>query len=69
MIVGGPMLGCVPGIIGGGPGRLLAPPPDDPLDPPDPPPEEPPFCARVGKADRAIARAQNATGLKQAIPG
>jgi hypothetical protein len=59
------MLGCVPGIMGGGPDRLPDPPP---VDPRDPPPEEPPFCARMGKADKAIVRAQNATGFKRAIP-
>ena len=58
-----------PGWIAGGTGRLLVPPPGVPRDPPDPPPVEPPFCARIGKADRAIARVQNATGFKRAIPG
>src|SRR5216683_4293534 len=57
-----------PGWIAGGTGRLLVPPPGVPRDPPDPPPGGPPFCARIGKADRAIARAQNATGFKRTIP-
>src|SRR5216683_541692 len=61
--------GCVhPGWIAGGTGRLLVPPPGVPRDPPDPPPGGPPFCARIGKADTAIARAQNATGFKRTIP-
>jgi hypothetical protein len=61
-------LGCIPGWIGGGPERPGAPPPDGPRAPPDPPCEEPPFCARIGTADNAIARNQDATSFRRAIP-
>lgn len=46
----------------------LPPPGGPPLFPPDPPLGGPPFCARIGKANRAIAKVQNATGFKHAIP-
>ena len=57
--------------MGGGAERGAELPPGVPRDPdpPEPPGEVPPFCARIGKADNAIARAQTNTGLNEAIAG
>jgi len=63
----GSVPGC-PGCMGGGTGRTGAlPPGTPPLDPPAPPLGGPPFCARIGKANGAIAKIQNARGFRQAI--
>jgi hypothetical protein len=66
----GCVLGCIPGCIVGVSGWPRGgAPPVDPRDPPDPPDGGVAFCAWSGTADNAIARAQNATRLQQAIPG
>jgi hypothetical protein len=63
------MLRRAQGCNGGTPERPLASPLAGPRDPPDPPVDGLPFCARMGTADNAIARTENTTVLKQAIPG